>query len=147
MTCHNADKRENGFSMATYESTLAGGDTGHAIVPGKAESSELYRRINLAHDDEEFMPAKGKTPLTADQVKILRWWIDAGTPHGTTVREVGVEPEIEALMATELSSGAAQRRTERAARPVTADAAVVDRLVSRWASSSGRYRSPTRIWS
>jgi uncharacterized membrane protein len=128
MTCHNADKRENGFSMATYESTLAGGDTGHAIVPGKAESSELYRRINLAHDDEEFMPAKGKTPLTADQVKILRWWIDAGTPHGTTVGEVGVEPEIEALMATELGLGGGAAQNGAAARPVIADAAVVDRL-------------------
>jgi hypothetical protein len=128
MTCHNADKRENGFSMATYESTLAGGDTGHAIVPGKAESSELYRRINLAHDDEEFMPAEGKTPLTADQVKILRWWIEAGTPHGTTVGETGVEPEIEALIATELRLGGRAAQNGAAVRPVTADVAVVDRL-------------------
>ena len=83
--CHNADKLESGFSMATYESTLAGGDSGRAIVPGKSGSSELYRRISLAHDDEEFMPAEGKTPLTGAQVEIVRWWIDAGAPHGVTV--------------------------------------------------------------
>jgi Planctomycete cytochrome C len=128
MTCHNADKRENGFSMATYESTLAGGDTGHAIVPGKADSSELYRRINLAHDDEEFMPAEGKTPLTADQAKILRWWIDAGAPHGTTVGETGVEPEIQALIASELGLGGKAAQNGAEVSPVAADAAVVDRL-------------------
>jgi hypothetical protein len=131
MTCHNADKRENGFSMATYESTLAGGDTGHAIVPGKADSSELYRRINLARDDDDFMPAEGKTPLTADQVKILRWWIDAGAPHGTPVGEAGVAPEIEALIATELGlAGGAARggAAQDGVRAVSADPAVVDRL-------------------
>jgi hypothetical protein len=61
-------------------------------------------------------------------VKILRWWIDAGTPHGTTVGEVGVEPEIEALMATELGLGGSAAQNGAAARPVIADAAVVDRL-------------------
>src|SRR5882672_2216025 len=126
MTCHSANKRENGFSMATYESTLAGGDTGRAIVPGKSDASELYRRISLDHDDEDFMPAEGKTPLTADQVAILRWWIDAGTPHGVTVGETVVGGDIEALLAAEL---------EVAPNPATmpmsvADAAVVDRLYS-----------------
>jgi hypothetical protein len=94
------------------------------------------------------MPAEGKTPLTADQVKILRWWIDAGAPHGTTVGETGVAPEIEALMAAELGlaggaarDGAAQAGAVQAGatqagavqdgaavRAVSADPAVVDRL-------------------
>jgi hypothetical protein len=128
MTCHNADKRENGFSMATYESTMKGGDTGANIVAGKSDESELYRRITLPHDDDDFMPAEGKTPLTADQVKIVRWWIDAGAPHGKTVAEAGVTPDVEALLAAELglSPGAAQNKTS--ATNVTADPALVDRL-------------------
>jgi uncharacterized membrane protein len=128
MTCHNADKRENGFSMATYESTLKGGDTGANVVPGKSEESELYRRITLPHDDDDFMPAEGKTPLTADQVKIVRWWIDAGAPHGKTVADTGVEPEVEALLAAErgLAPRAAQNKTS--ATNGAADPALVDRL-------------------
>jgi uncharacterized membrane protein len=128
MTCHNADKRENGLSMATYESLLAGGDSGRVISPGKSDLSELYRRISLPHDDDEFMPAEGKTPLTADQVKIVRWWIDAGTPHGKTVAETAVEPEVEPLLAAELglAPGAAQNKTS--ATTVAADPALVDRL-------------------
>jgi uncharacterized membrane protein len=128
MTCHNADKRENGFSMATYESTLKGGDTGANVVPGKSEESELYRRITLPHDDDDFMPAEGKTPLTADQVKIVRWWIDAGAPHGKTVADTGVEPEVEALLAAELGLAPRAAQNKTSATNGAADPALVDRL-------------------
>jgi hypothetical protein len=104
-TCHNDDKRNAEFSMASYASTLAGGETGRAIVPGNAAGSELFRRISLPHDDEEFMPAEGKTPLTAEQTEILRWWIDAGAPVDTTLAAVGVSSEVQALLAAELRLG------------------------------------------
>jgi uncharacterized membrane protein len=100
--CHNDDKRNAEFSMASYASTLAGGETGRAIVPGNAAGSELYRRISLPHDDEEFMPAEGKTPLTAEQTEILRWWIDAGAPVDTTLAAVGVSSDVQQLLAAEL---------------------------------------------
>ena len=47
-TCHSSDKREGSFSMASYDSLLAGGDTGRAVVPGNLEASELIYRIGLA---------------------------------------------------------------------------------------------------
>jgi uncharacterized membrane protein len=128
MTCHNADKRENGLNMATYDSLLAGGDSGHVISPGKSNSSELYRRISLPHDDDEFMPAEGKTPLTADEIKIVRWWIDAGSPHGKTVAETGVEPDVEALIAAELGLGPPPAQNKTSATNRGADPALVDRL-------------------
>lgn len=128
MTCHNADKRENGLNMTTYESLLAGGDSGRVISPGKSASSELYRRISLPHDDEEFMPAEGKTPLTADQVKLVRWWIDAGTPHGKTVADTGVEPDVEALLTAELGLGPPPAQNKTSATTRGADPALVDRL-------------------
>ena len=80
-TCHNDDKRKGGFSIGSYDSTLVGGDTGRAIVPGNLEASELIYRTGLPPDDEAFMPAEGKTPLTAEQVEILRWWVGAGAPR------------------------------------------------------------------
>jgi hypothetical protein len=130
MNCHGTDKHENGFSMATYESTMKGGDTGADIVPGKADGSELYRRITLPHDDDDFMPAEGKAPLTADQVKILRWWIDAGAPHHTTVGAIGGDAEIVRAIATELGIGApgvlAAGQTSES--PASADPAMVARL-------------------
>ena len=32
------------------------------------------------------MPAEGKTPLTDQQVEIIRWWITVGAPNGGTMR-------------------------------------------------------------
>ena len=40
-------------------------------MPGNLEASELLYRIGLPPEDEAFMPAEGKTPLTAAQVEIL----------------------------------------------------------------------------
>ena len=128
MKCHNADKRENGLNMTTYESLLKGGDSGRVISPGKSDVSELYRRISLPHDDEEFMPAKGKTPLSDDQIEIVRWWIDAGAPHAKTVAEVGVEPQIESLLAAELGFEPSASQNKTSATNVGADPALVDRL-------------------
>jgi mono/diheme cytochrome c family protein len=104
-TCHNDDKREAGFSVGSYDSTLVGGDTGRAVVPGNLEASELIYRITLPPDDEAFMPAEGKTPLTAEQVAILRWWVEAGAPHDTSVGEVGAPANVEPLLADELGLG------------------------------------------
>jgi mono/diheme cytochrome c family protein len=127
--CHNSDKLESGFNVATYDSTLEGGDSGRAIVSGKSGSSELYRRISLPRDDEEKMPAEGKTPLTEAQVQIVRWWIDAGTPHGVTAGEVGVDASVEPLLAAELGIGGSASPAGVEVPPtVSADPALVARL-------------------
>ena len=125
--CHNGDKRKGGFSMATYESILAGGENGHVLVAGKSDSSELFKRISLPHDDKDFMPAEGKTPLSDPQVKIVGWWIDVGMPHGTTMDKLSVDGSVETLVAAELGLAGVQP-TVVAAAAVAADPSVVDRL-------------------
>lgn len=104
-TCHNEDKRNGGFSVASYDLTLVGGDTGRAVVPGNLEASELFYRITLPADDEAHMPAEGKTPPTPAQIEILRWWIASGAPRDTTVEAVGVPADVEPLLAAELGLG------------------------------------------
>lgn len=82
--CHGPDekKREAKLRLDVRESALAEHDSGHAIVPGKPEESELLTRI-LSHDKDEVMPppkAK-KAPLTGEQVATLRRWIEQGAPY------------------------------------------------------------------
>jgi len=113
--CHNDDKRESGFSVGSYDSTLAGGDTGRAVVPGNLEASELFYRITLPEDDDAHMPAEGKTPPTPEQIEILRWWIGAGAPRDTTVAALDVPAEIEPLLAAELGLGGAAPTTTESA--------------------------------
>ena len=64
--------------LTTYAGIMRGGESGRVVVAGNTDLSELLRRISLPHDDDEFMPAEGKTPLTAEQVEIIRWWIAVG---------------------------------------------------------------------
>ncbi len=103
-SCHNEDKREAELVLTSYEGIVAGGETGDAVVARRPQFSELYRRITLAPDDEAFMPAEGKTPLTAGQVEIIRWWIEAGLPADTTMDQVELKPdaETEGLIRAEL---------------------------------------------
>jgi hypothetical protein len=128
-TCHNDQKIEGGFSVATYDSTLVGGDTARAVVPGDLDSSELFYRITLPPDDEAVMPAEGKTPPTAGQIEILRWWIGAGAPRDTTVGALAASPDVEQLLAAELGLAASSGADgEIVSSSVAIDAALVQRL-------------------
>lgn len=82
--CHGPDekKREAKLRLDVRDNALAEHDSGHAIVPGKPDESELLKRI-LSHDKDEVMPppkAK-KPPLTEEQIATLRRWIEQGAPY------------------------------------------------------------------
>ncbi|MBE7539844.1 MAG: hypothetical protein HS122_15725 [Opitutaceae bacterium] len=77
-SCHGPKKTKGGLRLDTYALMLQGGDSGPAVVAGKLDDSELYRRITLPHDDEEFMPGGNKKPLTATETKWIELWIAAG---------------------------------------------------------------------
>jgi uncharacterized membrane protein len=100
--CHNEDKQESDLVLTTYAGIMRGGESGRVVVAGNTEFSELLRRISLPHDDDEFMPAEGKTPLTDRQVEIIRWWIQAGAPNGGTVGELQVPDEMRQKLSDEL---------------------------------------------
>jgi len=100
--CHNEDKQESELVLTTYAGVMRGGESGRVVVAGNTDLSELLRRITADPSDEEFMPAEGKTPLTAQQVEIIRWWIAAGAPNGGTVGELEVPAEMQQVLSTEL---------------------------------------------
>ncbi|HET7133063.1 MAG TPA: c-type cytochrome domain-containing protein [Gammaproteobacteria bacterium] len=101
-SCHNADKRENDLNLSTYESTMRGSENGKVVVPRNPDMSELLRRISLDPNDEEFMPAEGKTPLTARQVDIVRWWITVGAPNGVAIGTLEVPADVRDKLTAEL---------------------------------------------
>jgi mono/diheme cytochrome c family protein len=74
--CHGPEKQKSGFRLDTKEAALKGGDTGKAILPGKSADSPLIRYV-AGLDADTVMPPKGDR-LTAEQVGILRAWIDQG---------------------------------------------------------------------
>ena len=75
--CHAADSKilKGGLRLDSRSGLLKGGDTGAALVPGKADESLLIKA--LRHDGIE-MPPKGK--LAASVIKDFETWIAMGAP-------------------------------------------------------------------
>jgi hypothetical protein len=93
-SCHNEDKRRGGLSFADYPSLRKGGESGAAIKPGDPSGSELYRRITLPSNAEGYMPKNHKSPPSAAEIEVLRWWIEIGAPESGIVRELRPPPAV-----------------------------------------------------
>jgi len=89
--CHGA-AQTSGLDVRQRETLLKGGSRGAAIVPGKAEESLLYRAAS--HQGELKMPPGSSASLPAEELEILKQWINegAGWPVGQTTLKTSPEP-------------------------------------------------------
>lgn len=82
--CHgqDAEGREGGLRLDRRDDALLKGDSDkRAIVPGKANESELIRRI-VTDDADQRMPPEGEGDrLTEKEITLLRRWIDQDAPY------------------------------------------------------------------
>ncbi len=91
--CHGPDSaaRKAGLRLDRFDgATAALKDDTHAIVPGKADQSELIRRVT-ATDDDVMPPAKTQKTLTAQEKQTLARWIADGAkyqPHWSFIPPV-----------------------------------------------------------
>src|SRR5262245_61716076 len=74
--CHGPKKQQAQFRLDAKEIALKGGDLGPAIVPEKSAESLLIQAVAGVKEDL-VMPKEGKR-LTAEQIGLLRAWIDQG---------------------------------------------------------------------
>jgi uncharacterized membrane protein len=134
-SCHNDSKKKGGFSVAGYDKLMKGGEHGPVIAAGKAESSELIRRISLPPDDEDFMPQDGKTPLSAEQTASIRWWVASGAPRTGSVTALNPPIEIREQLVAALGLSPAGTSPAQLAAPSAdvppPDNAVLDALESK----------------
>ena len=85
--CHDAKKQRGGLRLDRRADALKGGDAhAPAILPGKSAASPLFKAV-AGLDPELVMPPKGP-PLPAEEVAILRRWIDAGAPWPAETEEL-----------------------------------------------------------
>lgn len=104
--CHKAGKMKGELSMKTLADLQKGGKNGAAIVAGSLNESELYKRITLDPEHEEYMPTDGKTPLTKSEVEIIQWWIEKGMAvNGKKLSELKNTQTITPLIASYLKIG------------------------------------------
>ncbi len=98
--CHAHGQKKSGFAMDSREALLAGGRSGPAAIPGQSADSLMVHLV-AGLDPDRLMPAKGPR-WTAEQVGLLRAWIDQGVPWPEGVvlgrgRRAPLEPRRVAL--------------------------------------------------
>ena len=80
-SCHSVESKHSkgGLRVDDREALRIGGDSGPAVVPGKADESLLLKAI--AHDDDvTAMPPSPKPKLDDAILADFRRWIDLGAP-------------------------------------------------------------------
>jgi hypothetical protein len=75
LSCHGEKKQSGGLRLDTKDAVLKGGDTGPALVAGKANESLIVKAIR--HEGELKMPPKGGS-LPANVIADFVKWIDTG---------------------------------------------------------------------
>ena len=85
--CHGPDKAKGGLRLDALAGLLKGGDTGAAIKPGQGAASLLVARMTLPPSDDEHMPPAGNAEPSADEIEVVRWWIDRGATEALRVRD------------------------------------------------------------
>ncbi len=78
--CHGEDKQKNKLRLDSVAGILRGGESGEPLLlRGASAESYILKRVTSANDKEVMPPRKGGGErLTAEQVGVLRAWIDAG---------------------------------------------------------------------
>ena len=74
--CHGPEKQKGGLRLDVKAAAMKGGDEGKAIEPEKSAESLLIHLV-AGLDEDKVMPPKGER-LTAEQIGLLRAWIDQG---------------------------------------------------------------------
>ena len=78
--CHGADEatREAGLRLDRKESAFADLGGYANISPGDPDDSELYLRISAEFAEERMPPDGVGAGLTAEQIELIRQWIEQG---------------------------------------------------------------------
>ncbi len=93
--CHGPKKQNNGFRLDRRRDALRGG-TMNMIGPGNADASRLYLRL-IGDRVGLQMPPEG--PLSPEQIKVIKAWIDQGAvwPDAVSGETLPPPPDPKAL--------------------------------------------------
>jgi WD40 repeat protein len=82
--CHSGSVKEGRLDLGSYEAMMKGGKSGEAVKPGKSQDSILYKAVQRTI--KRPMPPRGEEPCTAEDVAVIKMWIDQGAKAPSGVR-------------------------------------------------------------
>ncbi|MEJ8816473.1 c-type cytochrome domain-containing protein [Lacibacter sp. H407] len=130
-SCHGASKQKGKLRLDQQEYIVKGGKTGYTMQPGNADESEMIKRMLLPVDNEDHMPPKEKSQLTAQEISLLHWWVNSGAHFNKKVKELPQTEKIKPVLLS-LQAGSSDNEEKVADVPVEpvakADEAIINRL-------------------
>lgn len=100
VSCHGPQKSKGDLRLDSFAAVKKGGKDGDVINPGNSAQSLLVQRVLIPVGDDDHMPPGGKPQLSAGEVAILKWWIDAGCRETNILNQLQPPPEIIAALST-----------------------------------------------
>ena len=76
--CHGPEKQKAKLRLDSLDATLKGSKDNKILVPGKSAESIVVQAVARLVEDDAMPPADKGTPLTKEQVGLVRAWIDQG---------------------------------------------------------------------
>ncbi len=77
-TCHGPQQQMSGLRLDSRAAVLQGGYSGPAVKPGDSAGSKLVLMVAGIGIEKKLIMPMGGEPLSAEQIGILRAWIDQG---------------------------------------------------------------------
>ncbi len=101
LACHNAKDKEAELILESPAQMLKGGESGPALVPGKADDSLLLK--TAAYRAKPYMPPPknkiGAVPLTSRELGLLKLWINEGAKGSAVAAQLVPPPTLKATPA------------------------------------------------
>lgn len=120
-SCHGPSKQKGKLRLDGPEYISKGGEEGKVLVAGKADDSELYKRLILEETDKKHMPPKGKPQLTESEIALMHWWINNGATFDAKVSSMSQDEKIKpVLLALQSDANATPSKPDVPAEPVNA---------------------------
>jgi len=79
--CHNQQTSEEDLVLDTYSHIISSGNNDF-IIPGNASDSKVMEALTET-DLDKIMPPPPQTPLTQQQIDLVRRWIDEGAENNS----------------------------------------------------------------
>ena len=112
--CHGPQKQKSGLRLDSREAVLRGGETGPAVMVGKAGESLLVEAIGYSGSIQ--MPPRGK--LDSAEIAALTDWVKLGMPWPESRRVRGAEKLDSSPSSSQRSAITAKDRDFWSFRPV-----------------------------
>ena len=98
-SCHSSEKQKGKLRLDLEEYILKGGEGGNTVLRGKADESELIKRLLLPDSDEDHMPPREKPQLSQSEIALLHWWIKSGAEFNKKVKDIEQPDNIKIVLA------------------------------------------------